>query len=71
MFLNKLIEFESRKTATNEDNIKTMIRFYCVPSKEFRESCLRDILLMLSIEVYEKFNCSRQQEYVLLDENGQ
>lgn len=35
-FMNKLIDFETKKTATNVDNIRTLIKYYCVPSKDFR-----------------------------------
>lgn len=29
-----------------------MIKYYCIPEKDFRESCLRDIILMLSLEAF-------------------
>ena len=45
-FLSKIVEFEEKDLESWAD---ALIRFYCLPIQEYRESCLRDIILTLTI----------------------
>ncbi len=54
--LSKIYELEDLRKF---DDIHTLIRFYCIPMKEVRESFMQDILLLLAIQVYEHYNCSK------------
>ena len=51
-------------------SIEAVIRFYCIPSKEYRESCLRDILLMILKELEKKYDFDRKKTYVLVNLHG-
>lgn len=48
------------------DAMEAVVRFYCIPTKEYRESCLRDIMHMLTHEAHQMLRLPRSKEYVLL-----
>lgn len=54
--INNKRTFVSRIQELEEDKLygsaQAMVKYYCVPNAEFRESCFRDILHMLSRSLF-------------------
>ena len=67
-FISRIQELEEKRQFSSAE---AMVKFYCIPNAEFRESCFRDIVHMLSRSLFENFNMPKDRDYVLLNEAGE